>query len=174
MKRRICFGAIVWFSAGDLRAQLLDLRRRQGLRNQRKVVCRNRPVGKVRSKEDPPLFKLGHEFIIDVFIADAMGKAVDSGSHEFLRVFEIEDVRNRAQIVLVRLIDDGPVDVGWQLLHSAIPVIHPELDDVDLLRRKFLNNFSRLRFGCHAVGRIFSIFRTRPHQRQRDTRPGRE
>ena len=50
-----------------------------------------------------------------------------------LRILEREDVRGDAQLVLVRLVDDRAVELRRQLLVLAVAVVHPDLDDVDLL-----------------------------------------
>ena len=56
-----------------------------------------------------------------------------------LRVLEREQVRGHAERVLVRLVDDRAVQVGRQLLELPVPVVDPDLDDVDLLRGELLH-----------------------------------
>ena len=46
---------------------------------------------------------------------------------------EIVDVRHRAQIVLVRLIDDRTINRGRDLGDGAVPVVHPDFYDVHFL-----------------------------------------
>ena len=52
----------------------------------------------------------------------------------------------------VRLVDDRPIHRRRQLLHGAVAIVHPDLDDVHLLGRQLPNGGPRLRFGRHSVG----------------------
>ena len=63
-----------------------------------------------------------------------MGEPVDSGAQESFRVFEGEDVGDDALAAGVRLVDDRAVQLGGQLLVLSVPVVDPDLDDVDVAR----------------------------------------
>jgi hypothetical protein len=48
---------------------------------------------------------------------------------------------------LARLVDDGAINFGSQLLVLAIPCVDPDLDDVDLVRRELLDRLAAFRAG---------------------------
>ena len=66
-----------------------------------------------------------HELVVDVLVANAVRERVEPGAHQPLRILEVEDVRGDAQPVLVRLVDDGGIQLGRQLLDLAIPRRRP-------------------------------------------------
>ena len=82
-----------------------------------------------------------HEFIIDILIANAMGKDVHIGAKQALGIIEIEDVRRNADAVLVRFIDGGTIQFRSELLVLSVAVIDPELDQVDTAGRLRPNGF---------------------------------
>ena len=96
----------------------------------------------------------GHQFVVDVLVANAVREGVDPGTHEPLRVLEIEDVRGDPQPALVRLVDDGAIEFRRQLLVLAVPVVDPDLDDVDLVRRELLHRLAAFRLGRNPIGHV--------------------
>ena len=56
----------------------------------------------------------------------------------------VEDVRDDAQTALVRLVDDCAVEGGRQLRVRAVPVVHPDLDDVHLSCGELADGRARL------------------------------
>src|SRR5688572_29149471 len=74
------------------------------------------------------------EFVIHVPVAYAMSETVNARPQQFLGIREIEDVRDHAQIMRVGFVDDRAIHGGRQLLHGAVAIVHPDLDDVYLLR----------------------------------------
>src|SRR2546426_1651010 len=57
-----------------------------------------------------------------------------------------------AKSVLMGLVDDRAVEFRGQLLVHAVPVVHPDLHDVDLSGSKLLHILSGFRNGGHPVG----------------------
>ena len=100
-----------------------------------------------------------------------MKKPVDARSHEILCVRQRCDVREHAQVLLVRLVDDRAVQRRIQLLHRAVPIVDPDLDEVGVLHRELANVAPRLLFGRHAVRRV-SHRRVRAGVGRRETAPG--
>ena len=94
-----------------------------------------------------------HELVVQVLVANAMRERVEAGAQRALRILERVDVRDRAQSLLVRLVDDGGVELRRQLLHRSHAVVNPELDDVDLLGGLFVDRRARLGDGRHPVRR---------------------
>ena len=111
-----------------------------------------------------------HELVVDVAVAHAVREGVDAGLQQPLRVLEREDVRGDAELVLVRFVDDGAVELGRQLLELAVAIVDPDLDDVDLLRGVLLHGLARprprvvIQYGAVGAARL----------RRRDAAAGRE
>jgi hypothetical protein len=84
---------------------------------------------------------------VDVPVANAVRECVDPGTNQALRVFAVEDVRNHPESSLVRLVDDGAINFGSQLLVLAIPCVDADLDDVELVRRELLDRLAAFRAG---------------------------
>ncbi len=91
------------------------------------------------------------ELAIDVPVADPVTETVDARLQELLAVFEIEDVRDDAHRVLVRFVDDRLIHVDLQLRHRVQPVVHPDLDHLDVPGLQFTHQRPALGFGLRAV-----------------------
>ena len=76
-----------------------------------------------------------------------MREGVEIGAHQPFRVVHVEDVRGDAQTEFVRLVDDGGILLRRHLLDLALPVVDPDLDDVDLVRRELLYGLAGFRLG---------------------------
>ena len=73
------------------------------------------------------------------------------------------------QSVLVRLVDDGAINLRRQLLVLAVPGVDPDLDDVDLPLRELLHRLAAFRVGRDPVRHRYA-----PRLRHRDPAPGAE
>ena len=114
------------------RFELVDLGGRQA-RPQPAQVRLHAAVRQVgREDQVRTLLEHRHQLVVDVLVANAVRERVEPGADEPLGVLQIEDVRGDPQPALVRLVDDGAVDLGRQLLVLAVAGVDPDLDDVDL------------------------------------------
>ena len=86
------------------------------------------------------------KFIIDILIPNAMGKDVHIRAQQALGIRKIEDVRGNPDAVLVRFIDGSAIQFRSELLKLPVPVIDPELDQVDVAGRLGTNGFPCLLF----------------------------
>src|SRR4249919_1481158 len=93
------------------------------------------------------------ELIVDRAVADAVRERIDAGADETFAILQVEDMRGDAEVVLMRLVDDRPVEVGRELLELAVAGVDPDLDDVDLLVGEFLNRLAAIRLGGDPVRR---------------------
>ena len=128
----------------ELLGELRDVLRRKGLPQDR-IVDPGRLLGVERAALAPqrlheehvgPLLEQRDELVVDVLVAHHVGEAVDAGAHQVLDVVEGGDVRHHAHVVLVRLVDDRAIEVGLELLHGAVAVVDPDLDQVGLAGRR--------------------------------------
>ena len=76
---------------------------------------------------------------------------VDAGVHEIDGVGVIEHVRVDLQPVLVAFVDDRPEEIGRQPRRPAVPVVHPDLDEVHLSGGELLDRLSCLFFSRHFI-----------------------
>ena len=83
-----------------------------------------------------------------------MAEPVHSGAQQILRVGQRGDVRHDAETMFVRFVDDGAIQLRLQLLDRAIPVVHPDLDEVRLAGGELPDLRAGVVFGRHAVRRI--------------------
>ena len=99
-------------------AELLNLIGRRGLAQSR-VVEPRRPRGHRREPRRPqrqheehvrPRLEQAHHLGVRFVIAEHVREAVDVGAQQILDVRERDDVRDDAQVVLVRFVDDRFVD----------------------------------------------------------------
>ena len=94
-------------------------------------------------------------------LAHAVRERVDTAAHELLRILEVILVRDRAQPVCMRFLDDGAVQLRRKLRILAHAVVDPDLDDVDTERRllahagtRFFHRRNPVRnFGTARLGR---------------------
>ena len=93
-----------------------------------------------------------HELVVHVHVPDAVGEGVDPRLQETLRIFEREDVGGHPQAVLVRLVDDGAVELRSQLVELAAAVVHPDLDEVHVRASELLDRRPRLLRRVDPVG----------------------
>src|SRR5262249_49417174 len=70
---------------------------------------------------------------------------VKPSAHEPLRIVHVEDVRCDAQPAVVRLIDDGGILRGSDLLDLALALVDPDFNDVSPVRSVFLNRLTGFR-----------------------------
>ena len=80
-----------------------------------------------------------------------MREAVDAGIHEIDRIDVIEDVRVHLQPALVSLVDDRAIQRRRQLRRATVPIVDPDLDDVDVASGELLNGLARFGNGRHLV-----------------------
>ena len=106
--------------------------------------------------------------VIDLPIANAVQEPLDAGADHPLGVFEIEDVSDHAQVVLMCLIGRRLIDVARHLLLRAVAVVDPQLHEIGLVRREIadgLSSFFRRRHGIrHVVPRRIGGSRAGPRQ----------
>jgi hypothetical protein len=76
------------------------------------------------------LLEHGHQFVVDVDGANAVSEGVDPGAQQPLGVLEIADMRGDPKAPIVRLVDEGAIESGGQLLVPAPPIV-----DIDPLSR---------------------------------------
>ena len=81
-----------------------------------------------------------------------MRKCVDAGAQKSLGVFEGEDVGRDAQPVLMGLVDDRAVKLRRELADRAVPVVHPNLDEVNLSGGELLHSLASVRDVRDPVG----------------------
>ena len=91
------------------------------------------------------------ELIVDVPVPHAVSKRVDARAKEPLRILEGKEVGRDAELVLVGLVDDRAIQGRSQLLELAVPVVHPDLDEIDLPRGQLLYGLSGLRFAGNPI-----------------------
>jgi hypothetical protein len=58
-------------------------------------------------------------------------EAIDSRAQESFRILEVEDVGGDLFPALVRFVDDGAEELGSEFLVLFVPIVDPNLDDVD-------------------------------------------
>jgi hypothetical protein len=68
------------------------------------------------------------------------------------RVREVKGMSDDSDVELVRFVDDRPLEGRTELLYRAIPIVHPNLDEGDLLRNFVSNRFPCFVFGRDTVG----------------------
>ena len=90
-----------------------------------------------------------------------MRKDVDAGAEQLFGIRQTRCMHGDAHVVFMGLIDDRAIQVGCQFLHASAAVVHPGLDDFDLLRRQLTHARSRSFFSRDDVGRV-------PHVGRRD------
>jgi hypothetical protein len=95
------------------------------------------------------------ELVVHVLVAHQMREAVDACGDEAFRIGEVEDVRVDADAVLVRFVDDGAVERRTQLRRAAVAIVHPDLDEVHLLRGELRARARVLPLGGDVVGDAF-------------------
>ena len=112
-------------------------------------------VGKVRVDDHIGLC-LHHidEFVVNVLVPDAMSEGVDARAQDSLRIFERKDMSYRAQVVLVRLVNNGPIQRRAQLRDGVIPVVHPYLHQIHFLLGQLLDILAGLGFRFDPVGSL--------------------
>ena len=132
---------------GVLLLELGKLGGRQG-RLQPAQIHLHAAIRKVRPEHQVwPGLEHGDGFVVDVLVADAVREGVEIGAHQSFRIVHVEDVRGDAQTEFVRLVDDGGILFRCHLLDLALPVVDPDLDDVDLVRRELLHGLAAFRLG---------------------------
>ena len=109
---------------------------RVGEERRRRLVDEGRHLAhERRTHADVSLFEFADDVRVDVGVADAVRDVVGSRVEQRLGVGEVEEVRGDAQPSLVRLVDDGAIDLGRHLGRRAKVVVDADLDDVHLLIR---------------------------------------
>src|SRR6202030_2131902 len=149
VRRALAFAFLVHLGA---RA---DERGRNGFPHQRLVEPRWRPIlsnegypidaTEVRCDPDIVLLRKADEFIVDLLVAYAVQEALDAGAHQELRVCQVEDVGDRAQPLLARLIGGRREHLRRELLLAAVAAVDPDLDEIRLVGREVLHGLARLR-----------------------------
>ena len=162
-----------------LRAQVLDLERRQRLAQPRQVVERHRRAGQVRDGPDVGVIAdQRHVLVVDGAVPDRVGEAVDARPDQVLGVGQPAgraEVRRHPHAAGVRLVDDRPVDLRPQLRHRAAPVVDPDLDDVYPVTVQFLDRRATLRRGLRATRDPEPVLLLRSgHRCGGDPAPGRQ
>ena len=114
------------------------------------------PRRKERQREEDlrPFLQQSKQLVVHVAITDRMKEPIDARPKKTLRIVERRDVCEHAQLMLVRLVDDGAIQDGAQLRHRAVAVVDPDLDEVDVLRRQFPDVLSGLALAGDAIRRI--------------------
>src|SRR5262245_11611040 len=75
-------------------------------------------------------------------MTNAVRERIEPGAHESLRIVHVENVSRDPQPAMVRLIDDGGILRGSDLLDLALALVDPDLDDVNPLRGVLLNRLT--------------------------------
>src|SRR5262249_43254122 len=105
----------------------------------------------------------GNQLVIDVMIADAADKTVDSRLCQILRISEIEDFRDDFQVALMCFVDDGGVGLRFKLCTLSGAVIYQQFDRIDLLtgqikdRPLFVSRGGNLDSGIRQCGRTSTL-----------------
>ena len=100
-------------------------------------------IRKIRDHDDGrSLFHHGQELVVDIFVAHAVRKRIDSSAQQSLCILESEDVGRNTKSVFVSFVDDGAVEFRSELLVHAIAVIHPDLHKIYLLGGELLDRLS--------------------------------
>ena len=84
------------------------------------------------------LLEQSQQLVVDVPVANPMRKSIDPRSQETLRILERKHVGGHAKTVPMSFLDDRTIQLGRKLLVLTTPIIHPDLDQVDVQRRQFL------------------------------------
>ncbi len=63
-------------------------------------------------------------------------------------------MRHHPHIVLVRLVDERPIEIGRELRHGAVAVVDPDLDQVGLVCGEFADVLARFLLGGDAIGAV--------------------
>ena len=122
--------------------------------------CIYRAVGPAQRREHRHirvLFEERHQLLVNV--ADHVREHVDAGAKQRFRVTGIRGVHGDTQLVRVRLVDDGSVKIGGELLDRAAPVVDPRLDQRDFPRHQFLHGRARAFGRCHRERRLTHVVR---------------
>ena len=96
------------------------------------------------------------QLVVDIAIAHAVRKRVEARTQQPLRVLKRKDVGGDAKPVRVSLVDDRAVELWRQLLVHAVPVVHPDLDYIDVQLGQLPDRLPRLVFGRHPVRNLTS------------------
>ena len=87
-----------------------------------------------------------------------MREDVEVGAHQPLGIFHVEDVRGDANAGLVRLVDDGGILFRGDLLDLAVPVVDPDLDDLNVERGIVPDSLAALLLGLDLERRTHRLF----------------
>ena len=99
-------------------------------------------------------------------VADHVREDVDTRAKQILRVTQIGRVHRDSQLVLVRFVDDGAIELGRQLLDRAAAIVNPRLDQPDLARHQFLHRRACAFRRGHRKRRLPHVVRTDLDQRR--------
>ncbi len=143
-----------------------DERGRNGFPHQRLVEPGRRSVlsnegypidaTEVRCDPDIALLREADEFVVDFLVPDAVQEALDAGAHQELRVRQVEDVGDRGQPLLVRLVACRREHLGRELLLAAVAAVDPDLDEIGLVGCEVLHGLARLRNARDRVRHVVS------------------
>ena len=110
-------------------------------------------VGQVWNEDDVwALLEHRDDLVVNVHVPYAVRERVDTRAEKPLRIFEREDVGGDAEPMLMGLIDDRAIELRRQFDIRSVPIVHPDLDEVDVQLGELLHGLSGFLFGVDPVG----------------------
>ncbi|OLC44222.1 MAG: hypothetical protein AUH43_19200 [Acidobacteria bacterium 13_1_40CM_65_14] len=100
------------------------------------------------------LFEQRDQLVIYVCVANHVHEADDARSDQALRIVEVEDVSNRAQVLLERLVGRRGEQRRRQLHLASVSVVNPDLDEVRMMGSEVADRCPRLRLGRHRIRNV--------------------
>ena len=80
-----------------------------------------------------------------------MREAIDIGAQQIFHIIELHDVGEDVHVVLVRFVDDRPIQIRMKLLDRSSAIVNPDLHHIGLLGREFAHIGTRFLFCGHAI-----------------------
>ena len=108
------------------------------------------------------------------FVAHQMGESVDAGLDEVGGISSIVDVRDDRQVACVGLIDNRAIEFGFKFFDVSVPVVDPDLHNVNAPSGEFPHGVPSFLFGGDTVCRGAECCGTRACIRRRQTAAGGE